>query len=465
MKNKNSLKKNIMRVFSANFIATIVGFLSSFIFPKILSLDAYAIYHTYTLYLGYIAILHLGFPSGMVINYAGKDYSDINKKQYKSEIILLLSILSFFTAILILVYVMNPSLMLVFIALSIVPVCWVGSYKALVQAWNDFTTYTRINVFVSVAIPTVAILYYIVMNDLPGNVYIFISLSIYTITTIYLFFKTVKDLSGVKPLAIFSHINMQTEITGAIIAVGNYINTLFASADKQFVIWFFSNIEFAFYSFAMSIQSIMSVLITSIAQPLFPAMAQGKFSDEDYNDVKNIMCIFGTFSGCAYFCISIIVKLFIPKYTESLRIAALYFSVFPAMAVIQCLYINLYKIKGKIRTYVFTLLNLLGIAVCLNLIMVKTLGQYTGIAIATVITYYIWMVIGTYQFDFIRIQVRDLLYLFFYFITYFSCIILLNDVIGFVVYAVVMAFLVFAFYKKLIIKYMGSTINGIKAIW
>ena len=464
MENKSSLKINIMRVFSANFIATIVGFASSFIFPKILTIDAYAIYHTYTLYLGYIAILHLGFPSGMVINYAGKSYSDINKKQYKSELILLLLILIFFTGTFLVFNMVQPSSMIVLVALSIIPVCWVGSYKALVQAWDEFKAYTRISIFVSVAVPVLAILYYVLRKDLPGNVYILIYLCVYTITTIYLLASTAKDLISVKSAKIFSNYNFQTEKTGAIVAVGSYINTLFASADKQFVSWFFTNAEFAYYSFAMSMQSIMSVLITSIAQPLFPAMAQGKFADEEYDDVKNIFCIFGSFSGCAYFAISIIVKLFIPKYIDSLSVAALYFSVFPAMAVIQCLYINLYKIKGKIKTYVLTLLSVLGVAVGLNLFMIKTFGKFTGIAIATVATYYIWMLIGVYQFKFIKFKLKELMFLGAYFMAYFSCTRYLNDVIGFFVYAGIMILIALIFYRKLIMKYVASTIKGIRGV-
>lgn len=464
MENKNSLKKNIMCAFSANFIATLVGFASSFIFPKILSIDAYAIYHAYTLYLGYIAILHLGFPSGMVIKYAGKRYSNINKKQYKSEVMLLLFILFLFTFIFLLYSIAKSNIMLVFISFSIIPVCWIGSYKALVQAWDDFKSYTRINIGVSVAVPILAILYYIIKRDLPGNIYISIYLFVYAITTVYLLALTAKDLSGIRPAKIFSKTNFEIEKTGAIVAIGSYVNTLFASADKQFVIWFFTNIEFAYYSFAMSMQSIMSVLITSIAQPLFPAMAQGKFVDEEYDDIKNILCIFGSFSGCAYFAVSIIVKLFIPKYTESLGVTALYFSVFPAMAIIQCLYINLYKIKGIIKTYVLTLLSVLGIAVGLNLFMVKTFGQFTGIAIATVATYYIWVVIGIYQFKFIRLKLKEIIFLIMYFITYFSCTTYLNDLIGFLVYTIIMILIVTIFYKDLILKYTTSIFKNSKGV-
>ena len=46
---ENSLVKNIVRVLSANFWVAAIGFIGSFIFPRILTIDAYALYHTFTL--------------------------------------------------------------------------------------------------------------------------------------------------------------------------------------------------------------------------------------------------------------------------------------------------------------------------------------------------------------------------------------------------------------------------------
>ena len=98
-KKESSFLGNITRVLSANFLVAIVGFAGSFIFPRILSIESYALFQKFILYIGYIAILQLGFASGMVVNYAGKKYDDIDKCQYKSELIILTIILICFTPI------------------------------------------------------------------------------------------------------------------------------------------------------------------------------------------------------------------------------------------------------------------------------------------------------------------------------------------------------------------------------
>ncbi len=431
-RNHSSLGQNIVRVLIANFWVAIIGLLGSFVFPKILTVEDYALYHTFTLYVGYIAILHLGFPSGMVINYAGSDHSLIDKKQYKSELILLLSILSFFTALFLFVAVFSENRMVLYVASVIIPVCFNGSFYSLFQAWSRFKKYSHMSMFVSSAIPVCAFTYYLIFKQLPGDVYIIIYILVYWFVCIYILAQEMCFVKGNSSNKIFSRVNFETEKIGLSLVVGNYMNTLFGSADKQFVKWFFGAHEFAFYSFSMAMQTLMTVFITSVSQPLFPAMAQGKFSDADYAKVKRILFVFGSFSCCAYFAISIVIKLFIHKYIGSLAIVRLYFIVFPAMAVVNCIYINLYKIKNLMKLYIKTLIGILSCAFALNSASVYVFKHYSGIALATAVTYYIWLFVGSRQFKFINLNIKDTLYLIFFVAGFFAVTKMNNDYIGLV---------------------------------
>lgn len=456
---ENSLIKNIIRVLSANFWVAVIGFIGSFIFPRILTIDAYALYHTFTLYLGYITIVHLGFPSGMVINYAGKDYDTIDRRQYRSEMLLLIGILSFFTVAFFAIATISQNKMIAYIALATIPTGITGSYKSLLQAWNRFKLFSRISTILATAVPVIALAYYLATKKLPGDVYILIYLIVYWLVTLVVLVEVYKKINGVKANKLLSKENLKTEKIGLAMVVGNYINTLFVSADKQFVKWFFGNQEFAYYSFGMSMQSLMTVFIVSLAQPLFPAMAQGKFKDEEYNSIKDLLIVFGSLSGCAYFAVSIIVKLFIQKYTRSLDVVGVYFVVFPAMAVINCLYINLYKIKGIMKTYIQTLFGILILSIVLNTISVFVLGEFTCVAIATTITYYIWFLIGFKQFKFLRITMRDIIYLSVYIIGFFVITKAFNDYVGFLIYFVFIMALALGCYKKELINYGVSALK------
>lgn len=447
-KQNNSLLSNITRVLSANFLVAIVGFIGTFIFPRILSIESYSLYHTFTLYVGYIGILHLGFPSGMVINYAGKQYDEIDKQQYKSEVLLLLVILICFTLCFLSGYLFTRDIMILYISLAIIPVCLISSYRALFQAWNKFKIYTRISTIMSTVVPVMALIYYVIYNDIPGYIYICIYLSVYWIIAITLLSDTFIKFKGVRSKKLLSEVNWKTEKIGIALMLGNYVNTVFVSADKQFIRWFFGDIEFAFYSFGMSMQALMTVFITSVAQPLFPAMAQGRFKNDDYNNIKNLLIVFGSLSGCAYFAISIIVKLFITKYIGSLEIIGIYFAVFPALAVINCLYINLYKIKGLMRKYISTLIFILMIAIILNIMFICIIGDFKGVAIATTITYYIWLIIGFRQFEFLKLKLIDIIYLLLYIIGFFVITRSMSDYVGFLVYFIFIFVLASLCYRK-----------------
>ena len=453
-KQTSSLVRNIIRVMAANFWVAVVGFLGSFVFPKILSVNSYALYHTFTLYLGYIAVAHLGFPTGMVINYAGCDYSTIDRRQYKSEVLLVIFILVLVTLFFFIAFCINSNMMTLYIAMAVIPVGVLGGYRALLQSWGRFKSFSRISTILTTSVPLAALLFYYIRGALSGDSYIIIYLIINWCFTFYVISEVLNKVHGVKANRIFSSINWDTEKTGFALMIGNYINTLFVSADKQFVKWYFDTNHFAYYSFGMAMQAIMTIFITSIAQPLLPTMAKGSFRDDEYNRIKKLLFVFGSMSGCAYFALSIVVKLYIQNYVESLDIIRVYFLVFPAMAVINCLYVNLYKIKRMTNQYIWTLTTMLGIAILLNLFMVHVFKDYTGVAIATVVVYYAWLFLGLKQFDFIKFSPKDLGFLFIFTAIFVTATLLFNDYIGFIVYLIVIGIADCVFYGNEIKYYI-----------
>lgn len=459
MKEKSLLTKNIIRVLSANFIQVVVGFVGSFIFPKILSIDSYAYYQSFILYLGYLNIIHLGFPSGMTVKYAGKSHKEIDKGQYKAEFLIIWSVISFFgVAFLLFGFIVNNK-MIIYLGISIFPVIFTNIYKSLYQAWNEFKIFTRISIFTTVLVPVVAIAIYLCTGDLTGEQYVITYIAVYAIIFTYIFINEVLLIHGSASKKIISSENIKTEKIGFALLIGNYINLLFGSVDKQFVNSFFTNKEFAYYSFAISLQSIMTIFITSLSQPLFPALASGNVSDNDHNLIKEILIVLGSFSGCAYFAASIIVKMFITKYIGSIEIIGIYFVIFPALAIVNCLYINLYKIKGKMKQYIATLIGMLVLAIVLDYSVVVFKVDFKWIALATVIVYYTWLFVGSRQFDTIFFTMTDVLYFVLFFGLFFATSTYLSDVIGLLVYFLLNIIMLIVLYRKTMIYIFSKVVN------
>lgn len=447
--------KNIFRVLCSNISTTAVGLISSLLFPRIMEVSEYASYQTYVLYLSYITILHLGLPTGMFIKYGGKTFSEIDKAKYKGEMRLLLIILSSFSVMAIAVGVITHKTILILVGISILPYDYVKSYLTLLQAWGDFKKYSLLNVIAPSAICFVAAFIYFASGNLTGACYIYVYMLVYIVLFALLVLDVIKATESEKSIThIITKDNIDTIKLGLTICIGSYVGSLFHSVDKQYIKIFFDDVQFAVYSFAMSMQTIMTVLITSLSQPMYFQLAASGMSKREYRDIKELLLFFGSLSSCAYYVCSIMVKWFIPKYIDSIRVIAIFFAIFPAMAVINCLYINLYKSRKLTEKYVRSLVMMLIIAIVLDAIVIFMGLDYVYLAVATVVAYYIWLVLGSFDFPELTITVKDYLYFATYFISYFLIVNYnpLNDFLGCLFGLIACVLLGVIFYKSSVMR-------------
>lgn len=454
--------KNIIKVLFSNGLITLVGLLNSIIFPLILSINGYAEYQEFILYISYIFICQLGLSSGLFINYGGKKYRDIDKSQYKSEILLLLFILSMFTTAGLLMYIFVNNNMLLAVTLSIIPVGIVGTFKALFQAWDQFTNYAIYNAVPTVAFTAVLLVGFLMFKRVESNMVIISYLVIQYIVSCILLIRYYLDTKGVRTKKLWTVNNKRTMHSGFLLLIGNYINVLLHAIDKQYVNIIYSKHAFAMYSFAMSTQGIMSILITALANPIYPRLARGDIEKSLITQLKELLFMIGAFSGCAYFVVAFLVKTFIAKYTDSLEVVSVFFAAFPAIAVINVLYVNLYKITRQFKKYIATLIGILVLAFAMNSISVLLHSHTVGISVATMFVYYVWLIYSQRDFNDIRIEVRDYIYLLLFLVTYFICVKLLDSILGFLCYTIAILFIDVIIYKDSIAFIIYTIINKLK---
>lgn len=430
----NEMIKNIVKVLFSNALLTIVGLINSFVFPIILSIDEYAYYQEYILYISYVNICHLGIASGMFLNYVGHNYKEINKQQYKSEVLLIYVVLGAFSFLGMLMAGISKSNMVLCVVLTIFPQGIIASFQALYQSWDRFTGYAIVNALPKLLFTMLIVLSYFVVKNICGNFVVYIYLVMQWVVTSYFLMEFTRFTKGIKSNKLLSKKNRITTFNGFLITLGNYVNLLFHSIDKQFVHILYSTISFAQYSFAMSTQNIMTIFIAALANPFYARLTK-RDVDKDYIvKMKELLIILGAYSGCAFFLVSICVELFIKKYQDSLKATSMFFAVFPAMAVINVLYINLYKIRKKLKKYILTLVGMLMVVCVLNGLSVLLKGDYVGIAFATMISYYIWLFYSQKDFDEIIISKKDIIYLIGYFCIYFGLVNISNNILGLIMY-------------------------------
>lgn len=428
----------MVKVLSANLLVLGMKLISGFVFPIFMTTEAYADYQTFSLYLSYITILHLGFPSGMFINYGGQPFALIDKARYKSEVGILVGILTCFTALFGIAWLFIPNKTLLYIVLCIIPYCLVSAYQSLYQAWGEFNKYTVIHVL-TMAVPLLgATVLFLILGKMEAEYYIFLFIAVHLIYTLVILLQAGKATRGVKRAPYFDRTNWTTLQVGFSICIGNYVNVLLGSVNKQFVKSLFDTTSFAVYSFGLSLQSLMMVFITSVAQPMYNFLASGKVEEKQHNLFLRLLLMLGALSGLAHHACCVVVQWLVPKYTASMEVTAIYFMAFPALAVINCLYINLYKMTRQTKQYIRTLVGVLLLSVALNTLFVFLRKEITSITFATVAIYYIWLLWDARRFRTLRFGTNELLFLAGFFAAYILSLQIPNPILAAAVYGVLL---------------------------
>ena len=426
--------KNILKVLISNIVVMSTSFINTLIIPKFLSINGYAEYQTFMLYISYIGLLTLGFHSGLFVKYGGTKKENIDRAQYKSEINIIIWSQLLFSLIIFVIGILIRDTLLICATLCILTSNFVSVYKYLYQAWNMFTRFSLINIVQSLGFSLCVLIWGIIRGGLNSKDIIDIYVVLNLICFVPVFLSYIKEVSGIKRAAIFSTENYRIFETGFLLILGSAANVIFHSIDKFFIKGLFNAYDFSMYCFAITLLNVMNVFISAISQPMYLRLLSELDNIQERKMFKELLMCFGGLSGCAYYVVAIVIRYFLPEYTESLSVVAILFAIFPAVAVINCLYINLYKATNQIKKYLKSLGVVILSALILNVLGIVVYHDYLMIAFATTICYYAWLIYSSKDFDGLHIYKKDLLFLVGYFFIYFILTQLENCVIGIISY-------------------------------
>lgn len=449
------LKKDLFKVFGSNVITLAVGIVSGLVIPSFLSLDQYAYFKTFTLYLSYVGILHFGLADGLFIKYGGSYEDEVDKSLLKGEHHFFLIFQFILTIVIVLISLFIDNKILLAFSLSIIPFNLLTFYKFFYQAIGKFDIYSKILIFppIVMLIANLAVIFIFEIE----NYWLFIIIRLFAYTSIFLileynFYKLTKSVDTILD---FEEIKSIFNI-GFFIMLGNLSSILFYSIDRWFVKFSFTSSDFAFYSFAISMMAMINIFINSITTVFYPYLSRN--SDNILQKLKSYFIIIASFASGSYFLFAFIVSNFIPKHLPALNIIAIIFAGFPALIVIKALYVNLYKVRKSDKLYVKTVLIMLTVSIVLNFIALITFGNNIAIAGATTISFYIWFYFSSRHFETLFVSLKEVLYLgvFIVLFTYTSNFISL--LAGTIIFSIGILILIFSFYK---IEFM-SLINEFK---
>ncbi|MDZ4956761.1 capsular biosynthesis protein [Clostridium perfringens] len=451
-----SLKSNILRIFSANFLTMISGVIIGFVVPAVLSVDSYAYLKTYTFYLSYIGLLHFGFIDGMYIKYGGKDLEVLDKQEFKLEHRVFIIIQIIITILFITISFYKNDIIIFLFSLSIIPINTLSFYQLFYQSIGEFKKYSNISYVYTLIYLMTNVLLAIVFRSKNYIGYCITSILANGIVFLYLEYKFVIEFTKIKvkyDRKVWNNIKV-----GFFILLGNLSVVMFYAIDRWFIKLFYTVNDFAYYSFAISMLNIINVLVGAISVTFYNYLAKDE-NEEKVKKLKRYFIILGAFASLGYFALAGIVNIILKKYILSLNIIAISFAAYPYMIVINALYVNLYKTRKNEKKYLKVVLLMVIISTIYNTIAMLLSKNSVSIAIATTLSFITWYIYSSRDFKYLKSTRKESIYLFINLIGFLLASNFLNWFLGGVTYFIIFLISTWFIFKEDVIQEVNLIIK------
>lgn len=458
-----SSKKTVNHIFEvalSNVVSIISGVLIGLLLPKVISLDDYGLYKTFTLYLTYVGFFSLGIIDGIVLEYGGHDLESLNKKLFRAYWKWYEVIHVSFCIILLLVSVLcikgEYKFIFCMISINMIANNFTGYYQQLSQITQRFNEYSLRKVIQSVSNILIVVVLYILSHNgktVTYRPYVLLSVALNVILAIWYIF-TYRELVLGERLRLKETAPQIVHLMniGFPLLFANLCSTLILTIDRQFVNFLFDNTTYAVYAFAYNLLSLVTVATSAIAVVIYPIL---KRSNEDklkeyYPLLNEVILLFIFLALAGYFPLTAFIDVYLPKYSDSLPIFRI---IFPGIAVstsITVIMHNYYKTIGKNLVYFKKSIIVLVISALANALAYMTFQSTYAISIASIITMIIWYVFVE-QF-FVKLykvnRKRNLLYLLLMMVIFYLVTSVENWILGLGVYIVCYIAIAVIFYGK-----------------
>lgn len=452
MKQKeNGFLKNTIKVIVSNFALLSSSILVGLILPKILGVEQYGYYKLFMLYNVYGALLHFGFVDGILLYFGGKDYTKINKVKFRSITRFFIYFELIVSTILVIcsLFISNDIYRFAFVAVGIYSFILntFTYFQYFTQAIMNFDFLSKVNIFqaLSTSIIILTLLFLIKLkwiNDVNYKQYIYCFIVTYLIILIIYIFKyhalifgEVVSLVRVKELIIFLF------KIGFPVTISYQISNLILNLDNQYISIFFSNRTFGEYSFAYSLISLTTTVITAISTVIFPYLNKENKTNALKNYSSNVSYILGLiyFLIIVYFPVQIFVRVILPEYVASLGFFRI---LLPGVGITSCISLiifNYFKITNNSIKYLILGIAVLVFAIVFNYLAYIIFKNPYAIAISSIIVLFLWYLLGNayFHWKYKILKDKNTLYILLMTLTFELVTLVRNTIVSLVLYMIV----------------------------
>ena len=428
-----SLKKGIVLIMLANLLNLIVGLMNGFVLPKFLSIETYAMIKTYTLYSTYAGFFHLGYLDGMYLKYGGKDMLSVNAKEYGKDFWNITFMQVVVSIVLGLVGIFLKDFVIFAFSIGLLFRNITSCYQMFFQATGEFKLYSSALNYGTFLSFVVSMLLVFVFHTDNYKLYIMAQVGASMVVVLYLGVLLNKKLSYFHKPCLSIQAFKDNISSGFVLMIGNFSNNLFTSIDRWLVKILMTTFHFAAYSFAVSIDALITVFITPLYVTLYNSFCKDHTSAK-IKDIKKLVLMWGFVLAAFAFPAKWVVEHFLNKYEASMPLIFVLFSTQAFYAVIKGVYVNYFKALKRQTQYFWQIMQMLVVAICSSLLLYFIFKTMFSLAVAALLTAVIWLLINEYKHPELRFTMKDWIYIITLLVAYLLSGLFLPTLIGMISY-------------------------------
>lgn len=466
MKTGKFVRDFLMMLFS-NGIVLLASIYSGLLVPKILGLTHYGLYKLFLLYLGYTALLHFGFVDGVLLFHSGKDYKQLSKEQFRTDVRFYIGTQ---VAVALIVFVVAVLYMereyrdiFILLGIDLVLVNLTTYYQCISQGILRFKELSVRKVLQAVLKTLCVLVLCFVKWYAPGyvitaNLYICSIIAIDGILLLWYVFSY-RELTFGKAQRLREALPRLKGYyrLGISLTIAYQVANLILNFDRQFVSMFFVTEVFAAYSFAYTLVGLVTTVTEAFAMVLFPNLKRKNEQDMIalFSDAMALVSVVVSAFLLCFYPLKAFILWFLPDYVLSVSYLRVIFPSILFTGCINTILFSYYKAMNKSHVYFVVSCEILVLSFLLNVTALKLFATPESISFASMIALLCWYLLGERFFikNYGIAWKKNLLYLLIMvFAYYFETFLISDEAMGMLFYAVVYGGCTAAFYRETIKK-------------
>lgn len=322
----------------AQAVILMASLAKSLVLPNLLGVESFSYWQTYSLYSGLATVFTLGFADGVYILYAGKPFSEQTMRNLRGAIRLYTVFVCAICAIAMAVAFAEPvgqkKLAYFFAAADIIPICLSGVFLLILQIQERMAEYGKYGTLDKVLI--LFFLVFIVVGNCATSWVVIVADWLARMVALFALLRNMKEfyIGNAVPLRIAGGVFARISRTGTNVLLAGFLVSLTSNIGRMIIERSGDVSGFAYYSFGLSIASLVLTFINATSMALYPSLKNSgvERSSETYSKIVKLCTLLCIASLAFLLPIELFLIWVFPKYEPTIQ----FLPCLLAMMAIQC---------------------------------------------------------------------------------------------------------------------------------